>query len=139
MRLGKICKPYPDYRLPGWNRLSAGLHLDNMQKFYEGDQGGQAYDLDKRLPIPLLTGKGKSHHHHHLPVIGCGYEFSSKSLFYTYDGVRLGAAFRGVYVPREGHDVYAAIRVSGPVANALSVNFCGRDLCGRRRMKRSGG
>ena len=38
MRLGTICKPYPDYRLPGWNRLSAGLHLDDMQKFYEDDK-----------------------------------------------------------------------------------------------------
>ena len=59
-------------------------------------------------------------------VIGCGYEFGSKTLFYTYDGVRLGAAFRGVYVPGEEHDVYAAIRVSGPGSNALSVNFGGR-------------
>ena len=98
MRLGTICKPYPDYRLPWWNRLSAGLHLDDMQKFYE-DQGRQAYD--QRLPIPLLTGKGKSLSlHHHLPEIGCGYEFNSKSLFYTYNGVRLGAAFCGV--PRGG-------------------------------------
>ena len=89
MHLGTICKLYPDYRLPGWNRLSTGLHLDDMQKFYE-DQGGHAYD--KRLPIPLLTGKGKAHHHHQ--VIRSGYELSSKSLFYTYDGVRLGAAVR---------------------------------------------
>ena len=123
MRLGTICKPYPDYRRSRWNRLSAGLHLDDMQKFYEDDQGGQAYD--KRLPIPLLTGKGKSHHHH-LPVVGCGYELSSKSLFYTYDSVRLGAAFRGVCVPWEEHNVYAANGVSGPVVNALSVNFGGR-------------
>ena len=63
---------------------------------------------------------------HHLPVIGCGYELSSKSLFYIYDGVRLGAAFRDVYVPREEHDVFAANGVSGLGANALSVNFGGR-------------
>ena len=122
MRLGTICKPYLDYRLSGWNILSAGLHLDDMQKFYEDDQGGQVYD--QRLPIPLLTGKGKINHHL-LPVIGCGYEFSSMSLFYTYDGVRLGAAFRDVYVPRE-HDIYAAIGVPGLGANTLSVNFGGR-------------
>ena len=121
MRLGKICKPYPDYRLPGWNRLSAGLHLDDMQTFYEDDQGGQAYD--KRLPIPLLTEKRKSLHHLLLLVIGCGHEFSSKSLFYTYDGIRIGAAVCGVYVPWEQHDVYAAIGVSGPGSNALSVRF----------------
>ena len=77
--------------------------------------------------------------HHHLPVIGCGYEFSSKSLFYTYDGVRLGAAFCGVYVPLEEHDVYAAIGVSGSGENELSVNFVGEDLCGRRQMKNDGG
>ena len=39
------------------------------------------------------------------------------------DGVRLGAAVCGVYVPWEEHDVYAAIGVSGPGANALSVHF----------------
>ena len=34
--------------------------------------------------------------------------------------------FCGVYVPWEEHDVYAANGVSGPGANALSVNFGGR-------------
>ena len=41
-------------------------------------------------------------------------------------GVRLCAAFCGVYIPREEHDVYAAIGVSGSGENALSVNFGGR-------------
>ena len=51
---------------------------------------------------------------------------SAANLYFTHDGVRLGAAFRGVYVPREEHDVFAANGVSGPGSNALSVNFGGR-------------
>ncbi len=46
-------------------------------------------------------------------------------MFFTYNGRRLNAAFRGVYVPREAHDVYAAIGVGGPGRNEFVVNFGG--------------
>lgn len=111
---GTACRPYPQYRFPGWNRLSAGLHLDDFQKFFEDPDGGRPYD--SRLTT-LRPGD----------VIGCGYEFRSGSLFYTYNGERLDTAFRGIYMPREQYDVYAAIGVGGPGANHLLVNFGGDD------------
>ena len=70
MHVGTTCRPYPEFRLPGWNRLSAGLHLDDMQKFWEDPCGGRSYD--KRLTT-VVEGD----------VIGCGYDFSSRALFYT--------------------------------------------------------
>lgn len=41
--LGTACRPYPPYRLPGWNRLSAALHLDDFRKFFEDPDGGRDY------------------------------------------------------------------------------------------------
>lgn len=112
--LGTACKPYPEYRLPGWNRLSAGLHLDDLQKFFEDPNGGRPYDNSLARIVPG-------------DVIGCGFEFKTASLFYTYNGERLKSAFRGIYLPRQEHDVYAAIGVGGPGRNQLIVNFGGDD------------
>lgn len=58
-------------------------------------------------------------------TVGCGYEFSTSSVFFTYNGVRLPAAFTGLYLPRQSFDVFAAIGVEG--RNEVQVNF-GVDL-----------
>ena len=110
---GTACKPYPLYRFPGWNRLSAGLHLDDFSKFFEDPNGGRPYD--KQLAEEFSVGD----------TIGCGYEFASGSLFYTLNGTRLETAFRGLYLPRDKQDVYAALGVGGPGANHVLVNFGG--------------
>ncbi|EPQ54637.1 hypothetical protein GLOTRDRAFT_116475 [Gloeophyllum trabeum ATCC 11539] len=108
--LGTSCRPYPDWRFPGWNRLSAALHLDDCRKFFEDPDGGRDYtDILKRVS-PGDT-------------IGCGYEFSTHSVFFTYNGIRLPNAFSGVYLPRQSYDVYAAVGVEG--RNSLEVNFGG--------------
>ncbi|KAI0079522.1 hypothetical protein K474DRAFT_1659127 [Panus rudis PR-1116 ss-1] len=108
--IGTACRPYPDWRFPGWNRLSAGLHLDDMRKFYEDPDGGRDY-------TPELTRLNPGDY------IGCGYEFSSTSIFFTHNGRRLPNAFSGAYVPRMDYDVYAAIGVEG--ACEFDVNFGG--------------
>ncbi|THH31190.1 hypothetical protein EUX98_g3015 [Antrodiella citrinella] len=110
--LGTACRPYPNWRYPGWHRLSAGLHLDDMCKFFEDSDGGRDYD-------PLLK---------HISVqsgdtFGCGYDFARNAVFFTYNGRRLLDAFTGVYVPRAKHDVYAAIGVEGQCE--FDVNFGG--------------
>ncbi|EGN93962.1 hypothetical protein SERLA73DRAFT_189097 [Serpula lacrymans var. lacrymans S7.3] len=108
--VGTSCRPYPSWRLPGWNRLSAGLHLDDLRKFFEDPDGGRDYtDALSRI----VSGD----------TIGCGYEFSTSSIFFTYNGYRLPPAFTGVYLPRHRHDVYAAIGVEG--RNEFEVNFGG--------------
>ncbi|XP_006455777.1 hypothetical protein AGABI2DRAFT_76541 [Agaricus bisporus var. bisporus H97] len=108
--IGTSCRPYPEYRLPGWNRLSAGLHLDDLRKFFEDPDGGRDYTPDLTRINPGDT-------------IGCGYEFASGSLFYTYNGYRLPVAFTGLYLPRQTHDVFAAIGVEG--CCDFDVNFGG--------------
>lgn len=112
--IGSACLPYPEWRLPGWNRLSVGLHLDDFRKFFEDPDGGRDYETHGLLNA---ISPGDS--------IGFGYEFASTSVFFTYNGVRLPNAFSGVYVPRANYDVYAAIGVEGK--NDFDVNF-GTDL-----------
>ena len=108
--IGSACLPYPDWRLPGWNRLSTGFHLDDFRKFFEDSSGG----LDYKTPgLPEKISSGDS--------IGFGYEFVSNSIFFTYNGARLQNAFKGVYVPRDKYDVYAAIGVLG--GTKFEVNF----------------
>ena len=105
---GTACRPYPQWRLPGWNRLSAGLHLDDFRKFFEDADGGRDY-------ADALTRISPG------DIIGCGYEFRNGVLFYTYNGTRLPPAFSGIYLPRQSHDVFAAIGVEGRCD--LQVNF----------------
>ena len=107
---GTACRPYPHWRLPGWNRLSAGLHLDDGRKFFEDPDGGRTYVDEAASVRPGDT-------------FGVGYEWARGALFFTHNGARLPDAFTGVYLPREAHDVYAAIGIAGLGACALEVNF----------------
>ncbi|KAF4577299.1 hypothetical protein EYR40_009342 [Pleurotus pulmonarius] len=106
--IGTTCRPYPVWRLPGWNRLSAGLHLDDLRKFFEDPDGGRDY-------TEALTQVSSG------DTVGCGFEFTSGALFFTYNGQRLADAFTGIYLPRHNHDVFAAIGVEG--RNDFEVNF----------------
>ena len=106
---GTACRPYPPWRLPGWNRLSAGFHLDDGRKFFEDPDGGRDY-LNLNLN-PIHPGV----------TIGCGYDFATASIFYTYDGYTLPTAFTGVYLPRNSQDVFAAVGVEGSCE--VHVNF----------------
>lgn len=81
-----------------------------MRKFYEDPNGGRDYD-------PILSSFSEG------DFIGCGYDFSAASIFFTYNGRRLSDAFGGVYVPRTKYDVYAAIGVEGQCH--FEVNFGG--------------
>jgi len=106
--IGTACKPYPDWRLPGWNRLSAGLHLDDMRRFFEDPTGGRDYSGAIQSISPG-------------DVVGFGYEFNPGNIFFTYNGQRLPIAFSGVYFPHHMQDVFAAIGVEGK--NDFEVNF----------------
>ncbi|KAF9816368.1 hypothetical protein IEO21_04121 [Rhodonia placenta] len=106
--IGTACKPHPEWRFPGWDRLSAGLHLDDLRKYFEDSLGGRDYTSDLTRIQPG-------------DVIGCGYYFATGALFFTYNGQRLPDAFTGIYLPRTANDVYAAIGVEGE--NEFEVNF----------------
>lgn len=110
--IGTACRPYPSWRLPGWNRLSAGLHLDDFHKFFEDPEGGRPCFPLNSPPITSVIGH----------TIGCGYYFSTGTMFFTIDGQRLPDAFTGIYLQNHsGIDVYAAVGVSGECD--VSVNF----------------
>ena len=96
--IGSTCLPYPDWRLPGWNRLSVGLHLDDFRKFYENPDGGRDYETHGLLTKVSSGG-----------AIGFGYDFASSSVFFTYNGATLSKAFSRIYVPRSRYDVYSVI------------------------------
>lgn len=108
--IGTACRPYPSFRLPGWHRDSAGFHLDDLRKFFENSDGGQDY---QGIGITRIKA---------MDTVGCGYEFSTGSLFYTYNGARLPSAFIA-YVPRQNYDVFATIGVAGECE--FKVNFGG--------------
>ncbi|KAJ8520668.1 hypothetical protein ONZ45_g2516 [Pleurotus djamor] len=106
--VGTACRPYPIWRQPGWNRLSAALHLDDLRKFFEDPDGGRDYTDAVQRISPGDT-------------VGCGYEYATGAVFFTYNGQRLPNAFVGVYLPRHMHDVFAAIGVMG--RTEFEVNF----------------
>ncbi|KAL4081153.1 hypothetical protein J3A83DRAFT_4205234 [Scleroderma citrinum] len=108
--IGAACQPYPPYRLPGWNRLSAALHLDDFRKFFEDSLGGRDYTNQ----LTRVNGGD---------VVGCGYEFNTGTMFFTHQGRRLPDAFTGIFLPHRKYDVYAALGVSG--ATGFTVNFGG--------------
>ncbi|KAM6490511.1 hypothetical protein JOM56_013854 [Amanita muscaria] len=114
--VGTACQPYPDFRLPGWNRLSAGFHLDDLRKFFEDPDGGRDYVGEGSDVKGIKEGD----------VVGCGYEFGRGVVFFTYNGRRLPDAFVGVYVPRTKWDVYAAVGVSDECE--VQVNFGGEEF-----------
>ena len=92
--------------------MSAALHLDDMRKFFENPNGGQDYSSHLNAIQPE-------------DVVGCGYEFKTGELFFTYNGARFPPAFTGIYFPRTTQDVYAAIGMDG--SNDFQVNF-GADI-----------
>jgi Ran-binding protein 9/10 len=108
--LGTACRPYPVWRMPGWNRLSAGWHLDDLRKFFEDPDGGRDY-VDSNLVSQVRDGD----------TVGCGYELANGGLFFTYNGMKLPFAFTGIYMPRHEFDVFAAIGVEGECE--FEVNF----------------
>ncbi|KAJ3980575.1 endosome protein [Lentinula detonsa] len=122
--IGTSCRPYPTFRLPGWNRESTGWHLDDLRKFFEDSDGGRNYtDNGHQLPLPWNP---ENRSEQYIPLgstVGCGYIFKSGSIFFTYNGLRLPNAFNGAHLPRHERDVFAAIGVSGKTK--FDVNFGG--------------
>lgn len=119
--------PFPQFRLPGWER-GIGLHFDDMRIFLLDDKGGR--DLDDQRPREALDEDNRLKGQ----VFGCGYDYSRNTVFYTFNGKRLQDEFRATstYVQ---YDIYAAVGVSGREGmhwsseeNKFTVNFGGQDF-----------
>lgn len=115
---GAASPPYPPFRLPGWNRLSVGLHLDDGRKFFEDPNGGRDYAPQYMKNIQADD------------VFGFGFEFATGKVFFTRNGGRLPDAFVvGEWMKwgRDGVDVLVAIGVSGQTK--VRVNFGSWKFC----------
>ncbi|CAG8676489.1 6945_t:CDS:2, partial [Paraglomus brasilianum] len=98
--IGLATKPYPSFRLPGWNLYSVGYHSDDGRKFNDA-YGGREYGPE--------WGKVGD-------TVGCGYYPATGYVFFTKNGRNLGTAFTGIR-----HLWYPTIGADGPCK--LEVNF----------------
>ena len=78
--VGVSTKPYPTWRLPGWNRYSIGYFSHNGCKYFSSPFSGKPYG------IPFHSGD----------IIGVGYRHRTGTLFYTRNGRRLEDAYTGL-------------------------------------------
>ncbi|CAM0140546.1 Protein ssh4 [Umbelopsis sp. WA50703] len=68
--VGVATKPYPNWRLPGWNRYSIGYFSDSGRKF--------THSIFNSRPCSLPFNEGD--------VIGVGYRHRTGSVFFTRNG-----------------------------------------------------
>ncbi|KAI8341942.1 concanavalin A-like lectin/glucanase domain-containing protein [Chlamydoabsidia padenii] len=78
--VGVATKPYPSWRLPGWNRYSVGYFSDNGCKYFSSPFNGKPYGLS----------------FNHGDVIGVGYRHRTGTLFFTRNGRKLDDAYSGL-------------------------------------------
>ncbi|KAI8983996.1 concanavalin A-like lectin/glucanase domain-containing protein [Mycotypha africana] len=102
LAIGLCTRPYPIFRMPGWNKFSVGFHSDDGHKFCDDATGGQPFG-------PSWGKKGD--------VIGCGYSPEYGNVYFTVNGMMVGQAFTGL----QRHYYYPSIGADGPAT--ISVNF----------------
>jgi hypothetical protein len=101
LAIGLSTKPYPVFRMPGWNKFSIGYHSDDGHKFCDDATGGQDYGPS------WTTGD----------VVGCGYCPEQGRVFFTLNGRMVGDAFQFL----ETHAYYPTVGADGPAT--IHVNF----------------
>lgn len=101
LAIGLSTKPYPVFRMPGWNKYSIGYHSDDGHKFCDDATGGQEYG-------PSWTVGD---------TVGCGYSPEHGRVFFTLNGRLIGDAFHSL----EAHSYYPTVGADGPAT--VSVNF----------------
>ncbi|KAI7868957.1 concanavalin A-like lectin/glucanase domain-containing protein [Spinellus fusiger] len=78
--IGVATKPFPSWRLPGWNRYSVGYFSSNGCKYFSSPFNGKPYGF------PFSHGD----------VVGVGYRPRTGTLFFTRNGRRLEDAYTGL-------------------------------------------
>ncbi|KAG2227871.1 hypothetical protein INT45_002109 [Circinella minor] len=78
--VGVATKPYPSWRLPGWNRYSIGYFSNNGCKYFSSPFNGKPYGLT----------------YTHGDVIGVGYRHRTGTIFFTRNGRKLEDAYTGL-------------------------------------------
>ncbi|KAK4057126.1 Protein ssh4 [Microbotryomycetes sp. JL221] len=98
--IGLATKPYPSFRLPGWNKYSVGYFSNDGFKCHSYPFTAQSYGQ------PLLEGD----------VLGVGYRPRSGTVFFTRNGKKLEDAYVGLnrhnLFPTVGADSSCKIHVN---------------------------
>ncbi|KAJ3269930.1 Rsp5p-dependent ubiquitination, sorting of cargo proteins at the multivesicular body, partial [Borealophlyctis nickersoniae] len=98
--IGLATKPYPSFRLIGWNKFSVGYHSDDGRMFQNDGFGG------KLFASPYTKND----------TVGCGYDTIKGVVFFTLNGTFLG------YAPSsEMHPYHAAVGADGPCQLRINV------------------
>ncbi|KAI9193345.1 concanavalin A-like lectin/glucanase domain-containing protein [Polychytrium aggregatum] len=98
--VGVATKPYPSFRLIGWNAWSVGYHSDDGRLFNNDAFGGRLF------ASPYTKGH----------TVGCGYNPKTGAVFYTLNGTLLGEVVRG-----QPHPYHAAVGADGPCRLQINV------------------
>lgn len=98
--IGLCCKPYPHWRLPGWNAQSIGYHSDDGRLFQNDSHGGIAYAKPYRVN----------------DTVGVGFVKSSRQAFFTRNGQQLKSrsliSYPFDFFPSIGADGLAEVKVN---------------------------
>ncbi|CDH57054.1 spry-domain-containing protein [Lichtheimia corymbifera JMRC:FSU:9682] len=78
--VGVATKPYPSWRLPGWNRYSIGYFSNDGNKYFSSPFNGKPY----------------GHTFKHGDVVGVGYRHRTGTIFFTKNGRKLEDAYTGL-------------------------------------------
>lgn len=101
MAIGLCTRPYPIFRMPGWNKFSVGYHSDDGHKFCDDATGGQPFGPSWTIG----------------DTVGCGYIPETGTVYYTKNGSMLGYAFSSL----RRHNYYPSIGADGPAT--MTFNF----------------
>ncbi|CEG72040.1 hypothetical protein RMATCC62417_07666 [Rhizopus microsporus] len=99
--IGLTTRPYPIFRMPGWNKFSVGYHSDDGHKFCDDATGGQAFGPS--------WGRGDT--------VGCGYCPESGHVYFTKNGQMIDTAFWNL----TRHYYFPSVGIDGP--GVVQVNF----------------
>ncbi|KAI7905534.1 concanavalin A-like lectin/glucanase domain-containing protein [Cokeromyces recurvatus] len=102
--VGVATKPYPTWRLPGWNRYSIGYFSNNGYKYFSSPFNGKPYG------IPFDRGD----------TIGVGYKHRTGSIFFTRNGKRLEDAYTGLR-----WNLFPTIGANGPCQIHVNLGQAG--------------
>ncbi|KAI7894478.1 concanavalin A-like lectin/glucanase domain-containing protein [Mucor mucedo] len=78
--VGVATKPFPSWRLPGWNRYSIGYFSNNGTKCFSTPFNSKPYGMPYK----------------HGDVIGVGYKHRTGTIFFTKNGRKLEEAYSGL-------------------------------------------
>lgn len=102
--VGVATKPYPSWRLPGWNRYSVGYFSSDGCKYFSSPFHSKPYGLT----------------FHHGDVVGVGYRHRTGTLFFTRNGRKLEDAATGLR-----WNLFPTIGANGPCQVHVNLGQAG--------------